>query len=85
MLYDKYQRNLVLMLKCYLSAYTSVLYPLGGFEMTTVTQMKCACPNCLCIVSIEDAINKDGKYYCSEGCAEGHQTIKGCKHNGCGC
>ncbi|MEA5513305.1 metallothionein [Nodularia sp. UHCC 0506] len=53
--------------------------------MPTVTQMKCACPNCLCIISLENAINKEGKYYCSEGCAEGHETIKGCNHNGCGC
>ncbi|NDJ21769.1 metallothionein [Nostoc sp. B(2019)] len=53
--------------------------------MTTVNQMKCACPTCLCIVSLEDAINKDSKYYCSEACAEGHQTIQGCGHEGCGC
>ncbi|WP_442935736.1 hypothetical protein [Nostoc sp.] len=25
------------------------------------------------------------KYYCSQGCAEGHKTIKGCSHTGCGC
>jgi metallothionein len=53
--------------------------------MTTVTQMKCACESCLCIVSIESAITKDGKYYCSEACAEGHKTMQGCGHNGCGC
>ncbi|MHC5614268.1 MAG: metallothionein [Nostoc sp.] len=53
--------------------------------MTTVTQMKCACSTCLCIVSVEDAIKKDNKYYCSQGCAEGHKTIKGCSHTGYGC
>ncbi|MBD2419480.1 metallothionein [Anabaena cylindrica FACHB-243] len=53
--------------------------------MTTVNQMKCACPSCLCVVSLESAILKDDKHYCSDGCAEGHQTIKGCGHNGCGC
>ena len=49
--------------------------------MTTVTEMKCACPSCLCIVTLEDAISKEGKYYCSEG----HKTLKGCGHHGCEC
>ncbi|WP_460200518.1 metallothionein [Scytonema sp. NUACC21] len=53
--------------------------------MTNVTQMKCACDSCLCIISIPDAVNKDGKYYCSEACAEGHTKTKGCGHSGCGC
>ncbi|WP_460201436.1 metallothionein [Scytonema sp. NUACC21] len=55
--------------------------------MTTVTQMKCACDTCLCIVgiSLEDVIIKGEKYYCSEGCAEGHKTIQGCSHSGCSC
>ena len=54
--------------------------------MTTVTQMKCACENCLCVVSLADAIQKDGKPYCSEACADGHpQGSSGCGHTGCGC
>jgi hypothetical protein len=53
--------------------------------MATVTQMKCACPSCLCVVHIEDSIKKDDKSYCSEACAEGHKTMKGCAHTGCGC
>lgn len=53
--------------------------------MTTVTQMKCACEPCLCIVSLENAVKKDDKNYCSEACAEGHKTMKGCGHGGCGC
>lgn len=53
--------------------------------MTTVNQMKCACPKCLCIVDTDKSVVKEGKYYCSQGCAEGHQTIQGCGHNGCGC
>ncbi|URR36081.1 metallothionein [Thermosynechococcus sp. HN-54] len=54
--------------------------------MTTVTQMKCACPHCLCVVSLSDAIMVEGKPYCSEACANG--TCKqsgGCGHTGCGC
>ncbi|MDJ0737983.1 MAG: metallothionein [Nostocaceae cyanobacterium] len=53
--------------------------------MSGVTMMKCACETCLCVVSVADAIKKGDKYYCSQGCAEGHKTIKGCGHSGCGC
>lgn len=54
--------------------------------MTTVTQMKCACEQCLCIVDTSSAVEKEGKYYCSQACAEGHQDgQKGCAHSGCGC
>ena len=48
----------------------------------TVTQMKCACPSCLCIVNISDAISKEGKYYCSDACAKGHSEGAGCSHAG---
>jgi hypothetical protein len=53
--------------------------------MTTVSQMKCACESCLCIVSLEKAVAKEGKYYCSEACASGHPDGKGCGHSGCEC
>ena len=55
--------------------------------MKKVTQMKCACMNCLCIVDIEAAVNKDQSYYCSEQCANGHSTsdTTGCGHHGCNC
>ncbi|MEG4807160.1 metallothionein [Microcoleus sp. F8-D3] len=53
--------------------------------MTTVTQMKCACPSCLCIVNLSDAIEKDGKTYCSSACADGHPNGSGCGHAGCEC
>jgi len=53
--------------------------------MTTVTQMKCACDSCLCVVPIGDAIQKEDKYYCSDACAQGHPAGQGCGHSGCGC
>lgn len=53
--------------------------------MVTVTTMKCACERCLCVVSLEDAIAKDGKYYCSEPCADGHSKDQSCGHGGCTC
>jgi metallothionein len=53
--------------------------------MATVTQMKCACESCLCIVDLSSALQKDGKPYCSEACANGHADGTGCGHTGCGC
>jgi len=53
--------------------------------MATVTQMKCACESCLCIVSTDSAVQKDNKYYCSEACANGHEAGAGCGHEGCTC
>ena len=60
--------------------------PYLEIAMTAVTQMKCACDSCLCIVDISKAIEKDGQYYCSEGCAMGHaEGTSGCGHSGCNC
>ncbi|MBE9158632.1 metallothionein [Nodosilinea sp. LEGE 06152] len=54
--------------------------------MTTVTQMKCACDSCLCIVDTSEALEKDGQYFCSDACANGHpEGSTGCGHTGCGC
>lgn len=53
--------------------------------MTTVTAMKCACESCLCVVSVDDAVEKEGKHYCSEACADGHPDGQGCSHQGCNC
>lgn len=54
--------------------------------MTTVTQMKCACESCLCIVSTDSAVEKDEKFYCSDACANGHPDGRGdCGHKGCNC
>ncbi|BAW97367.1 prokaryotic metallothionein-related protein [[Synechococcus] sp. NIES-970] len=54
--------------------------------MVTVTQMKCACESCLCIVELSNAIQKEGKGYCSQACADGHPNgSEGCGHTGCTC
>lgn len=53
--------------------------------MVTITQQKCACTDCVCIVSMDDAIQKDGENYCSDACANGHETGSGCEHAGCKC
>ncbi|HEY9876340.1 MAG TPA: metallothionein [Candidatus Obscuribacterales bacterium] len=53
--------------------------------MTTVTSMKCACESCLCVVNIGEAIEHDGKYFCSKVCANGHAEGESCGHSGCEC
>jgi metallothionein len=53
--------------------------------MATVTQMKCACKSCLCVVSLADAIMKDDKAYCSDACSKGHPAGEGCAQTSCGC
>lgn len=53
--------------------------------MSTVTQMKCACASCLCVVSLTDAVMKDGQPYCSDACANGHPNGEKCGHTGCEC
>jgi len=53
--------------------------------MVTVTQQKCACADCVCVVAVADAVKKDGRNYCSQACAEGHAAGHGCDHAGCAC
>ncbi|MEQ8963536.1 metallothionein [Coleofasciculus sp.] len=53
--------------------------------MTTATQTQCACDSCVCMVSTDSAVQKDGKYYCSDACANGHPNGAGCGHSGCEC
>ncbi|MCL2933532.1 MAG: metallothionein [Trichodesmium sp. MAG_R03] len=54
--------------------------------MSNVTQMKCACVDCLCVVNISVAVEKDQSYYCSEECANGHLSdVACCGHTGCNC
>jgi hypothetical protein len=52
----------------------------------SVTLMKCACDQCLCVVPVDSAIMVEDKPYCSSACAEGHKEgTKGCGHKGCNC
>jgi hypothetical protein len=53
--------------------------------MVTVTQQKCACTDCVCIVDMKSAVTKGGRNYCGEACAEGHPKGTGCEHAGCVC
>ncbi|MEO0406972.1 MAG: metallothionein [Cyanobacteria bacterium P01_A01_bin.135] len=53
--------------------------------MATATQVKCACGDCQCVVDTSTALEKDGQYYCSEACANGHQGGGTCRMSDCGC
>ncbi|MGA9701429.1 metallothionein [Pseudomonas sp.] len=45
----------------------------------------CACPHCKCVLGV-DAIMKDGKGYCCQGCAEHHAHGEPCAAaTGCEC
>jgi hypothetical protein len=51
----------------------------------TVEMVKCACSDCICVISIDKAIQREGRIYCSDECAEHHKTGAGCHHAGCTC
>jgi metallothionein len=46
---------------------------------------KCACPDCVCMVSAATAVTRDGKAFCCDECADGHKDHAGCDHAGCHC
>jgi len=53
--------------------------------MATATQIKCACESCSCMVDEATGIKKNGQFYCSDACANGHPDGSGCGHHGCDC
>lgn len=57
----------------------------GEPEQAGPGQVECECPHCECRMDIRDAIHREGKYYCDESCANGHQEKAGCDHPGCNC
>ncbi|WP_207537022.1 metallothionein [Sabulicella rubraurantiaca] len=52
---------------------------------TTVEMVKCACSDCVCVVGTAKAIKRDGRFYCSDACADHHPDGAGCHHAGCEC
>jgi metallothionein len=51
----------------------------------TVTMVKCACSDCVCVVDAATKPARDGRIYCSPTCADHHKDGKGCDHAGCAC
>ncbi|MGU3540873.1 metallothionein [Methylobacterium sp. A54F] len=50
-----------------------------------VEMVKCACPDCVCVIAIDQAITREGRAFCCDACADGHAEHAGCDHAGCAC
>ncbi|PAX08843.1 metallothionein [Sphingomonas lenta] len=53
--------------------------------MNDVQIVKCACADCVFVVSTADAVEADGRKFCGDACADHHQSGAGCDHAGCTC
>lgn len=51
----------------------------------TVNMVKCACSDCVCVVDPSKGLERDGRIYCAEPCADHHKSGAGCQHAGCTC
>ena len=51
----------------------------------TIEQVKCACTDCVCVVNVERGVERDGRIYCGDVCADHHKSEVGCRHAGCTC
>jgi metallothionein len=51
----------------------------------SIEQVKCACSDCVCVVSVDQGVTRDNRIYCGEACAEHHADGAGCSHAGCTC
>lgn len=51
----------------------------------TVDMVKCACADCVCVVSTDNAVSADNRLFCGDKCATHHQNSDGCDHAGCNC
>ena len=49
-----------------------------------MNQQRCACTDCSCTVDAT-ALQRDGKAYCCEACANGHSHGEGCRMQACHC
>ena len=47
-------------------------------------QQTCACPDCNCKVG-DNPVQREGKSYCCQACADHHPAGKPCSASGCGC
>jgi len=50
-----------------------------------VEMVKCACADCVCVVSTSNAVDADGRKFCGDPCAQHHASGTGCDHAGCTC
>lgn len=50
-----------------------------------IEMVKCACADCVCVVSMNNAVDVDGRKFCGDACAQHHPSGAGCNHAGCTC
>lgn len=50
-----------------------------------VEMVKCACADCVCVVSTASALQAEGRMFCGDACATHHKGSAGCEHAGCTC
>lgn len=50
-----------------------------------VEMMKCACADCVCVVSTNNSVEANGRIFCGDSCANHHEGSAGCDHAGCTC
>jgi metallothionein len=53
--------------------------------MVSSPPLKCACESCMCMVSPVAGIDRDGRIYCCEACANAHPNGQACDRPGCNC
>ena len=46
---------------------------------------RCACPGCTCSFNSDNAVERDGKRYCSQACADLHPNGSPCPDSDCQC
>ncbi|QXI26325.1 metallothionein [Pseudomonas vanderleydeniana] len=52
---------------------------------TLASTSQCACPPCICPVEPHQAVEIDGKLYCSPACARHHADGQACSAPHCNC
>ena len=50
-----------------------------------VDRVKCACSDCVCVVDVEKSVKREERIFCSDTCADHHDSGSGCEHAGCTC
>ncbi|KQQ55652.1 hypothetical protein ASF84_09965 [Pseudomonas sp. Leaf127] len=53
--------------------------------MSATTTELCACPGCTCSVNAHAPVERDGKTWCSEACADHHPNGAPCPSDNCHC
>lgn len=50
-----------------------------------MTDQTCACPDCTCGTTADQAVERDNQRFCSEACADQHPSGEPCPSESCTC